>query len=484
MTYTSASYFVLVIATFLLYYALPMRFRWLALALGSTFFWVIASQYDLRMITVFLASILCSYLFGLVLAKMDAGRKKKLCLASAIALSAAPLIVSKLGALFANITHRSASISWIVPLGLSFYTMQMIAYLVDIYRGQTAPEKNVLKYYLFISFFPQLIQGPIPRWNKLGSQLLEGHTYDSKNLTGGIQLILWGFFLKYMIADKAAAFINPVFASPRSHTGSLMLVAVVLYSLQLYCDFMSCVSLSRGSAQLFGISLENNFSRPYFATSIKDFWRRWHISFSSWLRDYLYIPLGGNRKGRLRKYLNILITFLVSGLWHGANLNFIIWGAIHGCYQIFGELTSHIREKLYRFFHIDTTTVSYVLLKRFFTFALVCVGWIFFRASSLSDGLYILSRILLRFDIASLFTGGLYRVGLSRNEWTVLLISIAVLAAVSHQQEKDHISIRERFQQQPTIIRWIVYWAVICFIIVYGTYGWGYSVQDFIYGGF
>lgn len=480
MSYTSMQYYALVIVTVLIYYLLPKRFRWTALMLGSSCFWMAACGENWLVPLVFLGSILISWASGMAIHRAKKGRN--LLLFAAIVLSAAPLLISKMGTLFYSVVLRSSSPSWIVPLGLSFYSMQMIAYLADIYKEKIAPQKNFLKYYLFISFFPQLLQGPIPRYEEMEEQLFEGHKFDSSNLMNGIQLIIWGFFLKYMIADKAAVVVNTVFRTPNLFDGTHLLTAAVLYSFQLYTDFLACVTLSQGVSSIFGISLRDNFCHPYFATSIKDFWRRWHMSLSSWLKDYIYIPLGGNRKGMLCKYANLMITFAVSGVWHGASLNFIAWGLLHGAYQIAGDLTYGIREKIYKAAGIAKNSLVYMTIKRMGTFVLVCIGWIIFRASSLSAGLQMIRRIVTDFNVVTLFTDHFYISGLDSKDWTVLILSLITLCFISWQQEKR--SLRAWFNQQVFFVRWMIYLAAICVIWIFGTYGFGFNAQDFIYGGF
>jgi len=480
MTYTSLQYFVLVTVTALIYYLLPKRIRWIALMLGSTAFWMAATGENRLVPVVFLASIVISWAFGLAIHRAKTGRK--LLLLAAIVLSAAPLLVSKMGTLFYSVVLRSSSPSWIVPIGLSFYSMQMVAYLADIYKKKVEPQRNVLKYYLFISFFPQLLQGPIPRYDEMDKQLFEGHGFSSANLMNGIQLIIWGFFLKYMIADKSAVVVNAVFGTPKLFDGTHILAAAVLYSFQLYTDFLACVTLSQGAASIFGISLRDNFCHPYFAVSVKDFWRRWHMSLSSWLKDYIYIPLGGNRKGVLRKYINLMITFGVSGIWHGASLNFIAWGLLHGAYQIAGDLTHSIRERIYKAAGIAKDGLVYMTLKRVGTFILVCIGWILFRASSLSVGLQMIRRIVTDSSAATLFTDQFYLTGLDGKDWMVLILSLLTLCFISWQQEKR--SLRAWFNNQMFLVRWIIYLAAICVIWIFGTYGFGFNAQDFIYGGF
>lgn len=328
-----------------------------------------------------------------------------------IVFSAFPLLGSKCTDFFLGCIVHKQKLPWIIPIGLSFYSLQVIAYLVDIYKGRIDCQKNLLKYALFISFFPQVIQGPIPRYQQLGEQLFHGHRYDSDRFMKGIQLIIWGFFLKYMITNKASIIVDTIFDNSTTYQGWFVLVAGILYSFQLYADFQSCVTMSQGVSQLFGINLIDNFDHPYFSTSIKEFWRRWHISLSTWLRDYIYIPLGGNRGGQFSKYRNLVITFAVSGIWHGGSWKYLFWGLMHAGYQIAGDLTHGVQEKIYSFFQMPPGSKLRRLVQRFLTFYFVMTAWIIFRASSLKTG----ARMIL-----SMFT--------FRNPWIFLMILCSSLA--------------------------------------------------------
>ena len=319
MSYVAAKYFILIAITLLAYYVVPKKIRWVMLLGSSAYFYYEISS-DKKQLVILVASIVISYASALLIQhqgqRKDTDKVKKLTLAVGIVFSAAPLIASKCGDFItSSIIHRSA-LSWIIPVGLSFYSMQIISYLIDVYRGKYEPQKNVFKYALYVSFFPIVIQGPISRYNQLSKSLYEGHEYDNENLMRGIQLILWGLFLKYLIADKASVVVDTVFNNYQNYSGCYVWIAAILYSVQLYTDFLSCVMMSKGVGEMFGVEITDNFKQPYFSTSIKDFWRRWHISLSEWLRDYVYISLGGNRKGKLHKYINLILTFAVSGIWH------------------------------------------------------------------------------------------------------------------------------------------------------------------------
>lgn len=328
MTYTAISFYLFLSAVLLFYYVMPVSFRWIALLAGSAAFYFIACGTGWWILCL---QILLTYAAGIGI-----GHWNRICPASllglkravftaALALTVFPWLLVKNGNFILGIFLRSQPLfSWAVPLGISFYTLQMISYLSDIYRGKIQAQSNPLKYALFILFFPQIVQGPIPRYEDLAAQLDQGHVFDESNFSRGFQTILWGFFLKFMIADKSAVVVNEIFAHPNQYTGCYVFVAGILYSLELYTDFMACTKICTGTARLFGIRLADNFMRPYLAVSIKDFWRRWHISLSRWLKDYIYIPLGGSRKGKRQMYVNLAVTFAVSGIWHGAGFRFLV----------------------------------------------------------------------------------------------------------------------------------------------------------------
>ena len=490
MNYTAAKYFLLVAATVLVYFIFPKKHRWMVLLAASGYFYYAVSSRKLQLV-IFAASILFSYGAALLLKKVRDGSgegsktkiKSRIILWTGILISAAPLIASKLGDLIVGSVFRGNLVEWIIPIGLSFYSMQIIAYLVDIYRGKIEPEKNVFKYALFISFFPIIIQGPISRFSQLRDQLMEGHSFDGKRLMRGIQLILWGLFLKLMIADKASILVDAVFDQYKDYAGFFILVAAIFYSIQLYTDFMSCVTISRGVAELFGIELVNNFKRPYFSCSIKDFWRRWHISLSEWLRDYVYISLGGNRKGKLHKWKNLVVTFFVSGLWHGGSFKYIAWGLMHAAYQIIGELMSKPKNYIMEKLAMPRGSRVRVWVERLGTFLLVMIAWIIFRAGSLEAGLHMIGSMFSAFNPWVFFDDSLYALGITGKDMAVFFLSLGLLMGVSTLQEKG-VGIRAWFSRQNTVIRWGIYFGLIWGMWIFGAYGYGFSAADFIYGGF
>ncbi len=481
MSYTAVKYFALVAIAFLLYYIIPKKVRWSVLLLASFVFLLSVSD-GYGMILVFAFSILVSYLAGIGISKKE-GLASVAFLIFGITASVTPLIVTRIIGFLSSENIFVSIGGWITPIGLSFYSLQIISYLVDIYRGRFEPQKNPFKYALYVSFFPILIQGPISRYDQLGEQLYAGHAYKTENLMRGIQSILWGLFLKLMIADKAAVYVDAIFGGDRYFTGFYILVAAILYSIQLYTDFQSCVTISQGVGELFGIHITDNFRRPYFSSSVREFWRRWHISLSEWLRDYIYIPMGGNRKGKIRKYFNLFVTFTVSGIWHGASLKFLLWGWLHAGYQIIGDIIRKPKDFLLTKLSLPTGSGVRRFLETVVTFFLVMIAWIFFRADSFSEGLTMIGSMFSSFNPWILFNGSLYQFGLSQQEFIVLGLSILLLILVGHFQEKG-VLIKDVFNRQNLVIRWSAYLLIIWTIWIFGTYGFGFDSSDFIYGGF
>lgn len=480
MEYISIYFYLFIIILLMIYYALPHKVRWIMLLLGSMAFYYQISKNGLWII---LGTIILSYVSARLIEKLsDRKCLKRGVLIAGIMGTVIPWFIIKNGNFLLVSIFQFEEISWLVPVGISFYTLQVAAYLADVYKGRIISQKNIAKYMLFVLFFPQILQGPIPRYGRLANQLYAGHSFDENRFVRSVQLIIWGFFLKLMIADKAAVIVNTVFGDYITYGGTFVLMAGILYSIELYTDFLACVTISQGVAGLFGIDLEDNFRQPYFALSTKDFWRRWHISLSNWLRDYIYIPLGGNQKGKIKKYTFLVITFVVSGIWHGAGYKFLFWGLLHAVYQIFGEVSGGIKEKIYRIIHLEGTETQ-SLIKKIGTFFWVMAGWIIFRSDSLRDGFQMIHSMLFIHNPWVLFDNSLFELGLEWKECIVLLLAILILFAVSKLQERGK-SVRDIIGKRHIVIRWGLYLMAIVCIMTFGTYGFGYDIQDFIYGGF
>lgn len=375
----------------------------------------------------------------------------------------------------------------LLPVGISFYILQSLGYVLDVYKGDTEPQRNIFKYALFISFFPQLVAGPIERSNNLMRQLGKPSALTWDNFRRGILLICYGVFCKIVIADRIAIIVKTVYGNPDDYPGFYILYAAILFSFQIYCDFYGYSTIARGSAQLLGITLVDNFNAPYFSKSIKEFWRRWHISLSSWFRDYLYIPLGGNRKGFLRKHFNLLFVFTISGLWHGASLSFVIWGGLNGFYQVVSEFFEKLKGRVYifveKFFSIKLLNRPLVFSKRvaktIITFCLISLTWIFFAADSFRHAVLIIKRIFV-FNWNVLLDESLYGLGVGKKYTFVMLLGILLLMIVDYQKYKgkDVVSI---VLAQNWWFRALTVLALIVVCMVFGCYGGMYDTQQFIY---
>lgn len=375
----------------------------------------------------------------------------------------------------------------VLPVGISFYTFQALSYTMDVYREEIEPEKNIAKYALFVSFFPQLVAGPIERSKNLLRQIdaidrVSIRTlYDYDRIASGLRIMLWGYFQKMVIADRIAILVNTVFDSWYFYGTVELVLAAAAFSIQIYCDFNSYSTIAVGAAKVMGFTLMENFDTPYFARSIQEFWRRWHISLSTWFKDYLYIPLGGSRCSKLRRYRNLLVTFLVSGLWHGASWHFVVWGGIHGALQVAAAETRGLRDRLYERFHTKRTSFSFQLGQVVSTFVMTTFAWIFFRAESLSQAFSYIERIFTKPDWWALSDGTVYRLGLKRMEMNILLSSLWVLFAASLVKYKNHETLDVFLTKQCAWFRWLAVAGLFAYVFLFGIYGPGFDASQFIY---
>lgn len=371
-----------------------------------------------------------------------------------------------------------------LPVGISFYTFQALSYAIDVYRGDVKAEKNLLRYALFVSFFPQLVAGPIERSKNLLQQISgmsSKELFDYNRIANGLIVMLWGYFMKMMIADRAAVLVNTVYGAYENYGSVELIAATLFFSLQIYCDFSSYSLIAIGAAQVMGFNLIENFNVPYFSRSIKEFWRRWHISLGSWFRDYLYIPLGGNRCGKKRKYLNLMITFLCSGLWHGASWTYVIWGGLHGVYQIVGEELAPVKERINAALHVRTETASYKFGQTVVTYLLTSFAWIFFRANTFSEARGIIGRMFTEHDPWALIDGTLYTLGLDHAEMIILMLSCVLLFLVDYAKYTRKVRIDALLEREILVFRWGCLMIAIVSIFMFGIYGNAYDPQAFIY---
>ncbi|MGJ8548444.1 MAG: MBOAT family O-acyltransferase [Winogradskyella wichelsiae] len=370
-----------------------------------------------------------------------------------------------------------STLNIILPVGISFYTFQTLSYTIDIYRKQLKPTSDIIAFSAFVAFFPQLVAGPIERASHLLPQFYKTYTYNYKRVKSGLLLIAFGLFKKMVIADRAALFVNEVYNNPAGYEGVETILATVLFAFQIYCDFSGYSDIAIGAARTMGFDLMRNFDNPYLSKSITEFWRRWHISLSTWFRDYVYIPLGGSRGGTNRTYFNLFIVFLVSGLWHGASITFVIWGAIHGIIIIIEKAISKNKALFFDKFKINKASISNKVVFITTTFTIVSFAWVFFRANSFSDSKLIIGSFFNN-NFNELFGDKLYLIGLKENEFSLLIISIVVLIFFERFHRKR--SFFNILNKQSIVFRWVAYLFIGLFITIFGVYGETVA-SEFIY---
>lgn len=486
MNFTTFEFLIFFSTFFPIYFFVPKKLQKFILLIFNLYY---ISFYKIEFLYFILGISSIFYLSGILLEKY----RKRSILVFSIFFTSGILIYLKFFAYLLEKLHiqsivlNSIASKLYLPLGISFYTLQGIAYIVDIYKNKYKIEKNFIHFLLYMTFFPIFLQGPISRYEQLEKQLITHHKFDYKQFCFGLQLVLWGIFKKLVISNRLNMISNEIFDKNTEYTGVIMLLSGMCYALELYTDFSGAVDISRGIAQSMNISLIQNFNFPNSATSIKDFWSRWHISLSTWLRDHIYIPLGGNRKGTFRKYINISITFFVSGLWHGVGFKFIIWGLLHAFYQILADLTADTLNKIKEVFKyrkilslISDNNNLEIFISKFITFILVSVAWIFFRASDWKTAYTMVKKINKKFlsTIGKLIESG----SIDKKDFIVLIISLFILYLFERASQK--IEVREKISKFYLPFRWSLYILLVHTIVIFGIYGEGYNPANFIYMGF
>jgi alginate O-acetyltransferase complex protein AlgI len=481
MLFNSFHFFVFFIFVTGGYFALTHQFRWLWLLIASCYFYMVFMPIYILILGF---TIVIDYYAGILIEKTEGIRRRNFLIISLITNIGVLAIFKYYNFFNDNITlllhlcgynHNPIPyLAILLPIGLSFHTFQAMSYTIEVYRGNQKAEKHFGIYALYVMFYPQLVAGPIERPQNILHQFYEKHDFDYKKVTNGLKFMLWGLFKKVVIADRLAILVNNVYEEPTMYTGLPLLIATFFFTFQIYCDFSGYSDIAIGAAQVMGFNLMKNFDSPYFSKTISEFWNRWHMSLSTWFRDYLYIPMGGNRVKILRWYFNLLFVFIISGFWHGANWTFIVWGALHGFYLVMAIII----QRYLTFFVINKPTFIFKLWQILSTFILVCIAWVFFRAKNITDALYIVEHF---FDIPSeTFTlkgikfifGSL---GMKGKDFIISIVSIVLLLCIDYQQRNN--SLTEKISQQPIIIRWFIYYCITIAIIIWGIF----DKSQFIY---
>jgi alginate O-acetyltransferase complex protein AlgI len=481
MLFNSIEFLVFFPLVTAIYFLLPCKFRWFHLLIASCIFYM---YFIPIYILILFLTIIIDYVAGIVI-ENAAGSKRKSFLVISIVANVGMLMLFKYYNFFAhniNDLVPPASVPYlniILPIGLSFHTFQAMSYTIEVYRGNQKAEKHLGIYALYVMFFPQLVAGPIERPQNMLYQFYEHHKLEYNNVATGLRLIMWGLVKKVVIADRLSQVVDPFFNHPAGNSGIGFAIASILFAFQIFCDFSAYSDIARGTARVLGFKLMTNFNKPYHARDISEFWKRWHISLSTWFRDYLYISLGGNRVSVPRYYFNLFFVFLVSGIWHGANWTFIIWGALHGFYLVLALITKSTRYKLINALGINKIRWLHNFINMSTTFFLVTFAWIFFRANNIKDSFFIIRKIvsiprevhtaLVTKKIAFLTLPGLLNI-LLPCFILILLLELAHIVQAKYRLE-------DTFSKVPTVLRWTLYYSGLFIILFCGVY----EKHQFIY---
>lgn len=529
MTFVDFSFIVFLAIVAALYFIFPKRAKWVVLLVASYVFFWLNSGY---LLLVMLAATIVTFLVGLRIQDINEHGKEQLAqkglpraekknikaqtkrrckpyLALGVLIDLGILLYLKYYNFFAeniNIVLGSRGVSLphinlLLPIGISFYTLQAIAYMIDVYRGKVVADRNLFKFALFMSYFPQIVQGPIPRHKQLAKQLYEPHSFDYFRFCHGCQLMIWGWFQKLVIADRIAVPVDLIYNNYTDYHGLIVFLAAAGYGLQVYADFQGGMDIARGFSQVIGIDLELNFNQPYFSHSIEEFWRRWHITLGSWMRDYVFYPLslskgfvgvsrisrkllGGFVGKRLPPIMAMFIVYFLVGFWHGAEWKYIAYGVWNGIFIVAGILLPELYEKLCKILHIERTSFGWRAFQVFRTFCLCTLGRLFSRGTDLNAALAMFRSIATQWwDISFLLDGTLKTLGLDAANWLLLIACIVGMYLIDSLHERG-VHIREAIDRQHIILRWLIYLAAIDAIIIFGMYGSGYDSASFIYEQF
>ena len=494
MSFNSIDYLVFFPIVVLIFFVLPKRIRMYWLLVVSYYFYMSwNAKYGLLILFSTVVTYLCGIGLEWVKNKVSDVRKKTaklIVVFSSLIINLGLLfyfkytnfLINNINTLLLKVgaTKQYPNFDIVLPVGISFFIFQAVGYTIDVYRDEIKAEKNPFRYALFVSFFPQLVAGPIERSKNLLEQLKVDQSFDADNAKNGLLTMAYGLFMKIVVADNIATVIDPVFDAPDNYSGMMAMFATMLFAFQIYCDFNGYTQIAIGSARVLGFKLNQNFDSPYMGKSVKDFWRRWHISLTSWFRDYLYISLGGSRKGKLRKQINTMIVFLCSGLWHGAAWHYVFWGGINGVFSVLEDLLTPLKNRLIQKFSINENQFAYKIFQRIVAFALVDYAWLFFRANNLRTALH-MTKMMIR-DFRPAWLIGFEFVGAFNSAYLLMTIVVSLFVIftidILKYIGKD---VKAIIFRQQIIFRWIIYAAIMLAILYWGLYGTGYEQTQFIY---
>ncbi len=461
-----AVFFPLMVA---LYFSLPRGLRVpMLLAASCVFYMAFIPVY----ILILFVTIGIDYVAGIYIERSEGGRRRALLVLSIVSTCAVLFVFKYFNFFTGTFVGLANLVGWrlppvvahiILPIGLSFHTFQSLSYVVEVYRRKYRAETNFVTYATYVMFFPQLVAGPIERPQNLLHQFYEDHRFDYDRVTSGLKRMAWGFFKKLVVADRLALYVNDVYAAPHNYNGLQLTIATFFFTYQIYCDFSGYSDIAIGAARILGFRLMENFDTPYYSRSISEFWHRWHISLSTWFRDYLYFPLGGNRVAMRRWVFNILVTFGISGLWHGANWTYVVWGILNGFYLLAGRAGQGLRDRFFGALGLDPNGSVRGAVSMVTTFALVLAAWVVFRAKSVGDAWYVFTHFYSNWDFASITTEQF-----QLKHFPAAILAIITLEGIQFLEPK--FSFRYRLSMMPGVLRWAAYTLMILGVILFGVF--------------
>lgn len=482
MQFSSFEFLTFFTIVILLYFLMPRRVKYIWLLVSSYVFYC---GFGIFCMAFLVGTTVVTYCGGIVIDAINNSEvleenqklnRRKAALAVIIG-----LCIIQLG------IFKYSPLNIMMPIGISFYTFAAIGYLADVYKGKIKAQKNIAKYALFVSFFPYIVSGPIERAGHFMDQIEEmgkKRIWNYDKFVRGFVTMMYGYFLKLVLADRICAIADAIYDNYQSYGTIMLCGGAVAYSVQIYADFAGYSLIAIGAARMMGIDIIDNFNTPYLARNIKDFWSRWHMSLSGWLRDYVYIPLGGSRCSKARNYINLMLTFLISGAWHGNGMRFVFWGFLHGAYQVISKATMSERLKFRERIGIRENSKILIAWQTLWTFVMVTIAWIFFRVPTIVDGFGYIGRMVSQFDLSYVLANGIHDIGIDNRDALALAIAFLLLIVVSLYKYNKNESITDVLMRRPAILRIAVILLLVFTVLIFGEYGPGAYSVPFVYAQF